>query len=189
MKALLLTSCFLVMTSVGAHAAGEDLVNCKWKNGLDIEEKVCEALRRNAEADRVKQEEAEAAEKRWKAEQAQYQLEQEEKRRHAEEREAKWKLEFERSEAERKAAWAETLRTQAELDRQEQEAENRMLAKCGRDYRRPSIGMSLSRAKQCMGGLRLVSELRHKAGVVSMYESDAHYINILGGKVVSWGKL
>lgn len=105
--------------------------------------------------------------------------------------------------AEADAARAEhDAKMRAELDqvRAKQEAEERaeaaqqaravaaMKAKCGKDYKSPTIGMPITRAQECVTPMRVIAQLNRADGIVTTYEGGNAYFHVMDGRIVSWGK-
>lgn len=187
----LITIIALVM-ALPVLGAGEDLENCKWKNGLAIDPQVCNALRRYAEEDRIKKEMEDAtlaaireAEKKRAEEQR---LQNEESRRRRE-------IESAKQEADRKARLEAVQREQEAIDRAADRAQRKAVADrekqkqvCGIDFGTPRIGMTLGRAQQCVGKFKLTSEINRADGIVSTYQTRSMYIHVMSGQIVSWGR-
>ena len=60
---------------------------------------------------------------------------------------------------------------------------------CGADFETPRIGMTLERAKHCVGSLKLKGQINRPDGVVSTYWAGNIYVHVMSGKIVSWGDL
>lgn len=125
------------------------------------------------------------------------------------------KAEVETAQAEQKAAQAEQERVatekrvaalaeqraafQASQEKRQQEIEAQRIADekeaaarqkaCGKDFETPRVGMSLERAKYCVGDLRLKGQVNRSDGVVSTYWAGKVFLHVMNGKVVSWGDL
>lgn len=82
----------------------------------------------------------------------------------------------------------EVARTRQREKEQQQEATEQaaLKKKCGGDYHKPRVGMTLTRARQCVGELYLVSQMNRKDGVISTYRGSGGYIYVMGGKIVMW---
>lgn len=105
----------------------------------------------------------------------------------------------EKEDAERQAKSQEEQR-QYERDREREEREEQRqqaklkadraarMKQCGDDFGSPRIGMSLARAKECVGNFRLVSEVNRADGVVSTYRTGSMYIHVMGGRISAWGR-
>lgn len=172
--------------------ADEDLENCYWRDGHKMSEKNCTEFRtevanerdvqkRNAEyleQSRIEQarDAAEKAKRQTAAEAEAHKKQQAETER-LNEVSKRWFEAAEREEwAEREAAKAARTR---ELEVKE---------KCGADYKSPQIGMTLSRAQQCVGKFKLKSQLNRVDGVISTYVNGYTYINVMNDRIISWQK-
>lgn len=62
-----------------------------------------------------------------------------------------------------------------------------MKAACGNDYKKPRIGMTLGRIRQCISEVVLTAELNRADGVMSTYETSDARFYVTGGKLVAWG--
>lgn len=192
-KATLALLCLPMLLVFGqAHAAGEDLVNCRWENGEVIKPPFCQKLRelavrdarqiqrqgqRDAENLRIEEERKEQARIRQAAEKQRWNAAEEERRLQAEASQKRMAAES--------AAEEKQERIQAKKNADVVAAQK---AQCGDDYRAPRIGMTLARAQQCVAKLRLTSEINRADGVVSTYTSGGMYLHVMQGKVVSWGR-
>lgn len=179
-----------------AFAAGEDLKRCLYNNGRSMEHGVCDILRKNAakkEAenksyqDRAVVQRALAAEQKAQTEAKQQELQRERDARFAEQR-AK---EQERAE-ESKAMALKAQQEQAQWEKSTARAASERVAKqkatCGDDYRAPRVGMTLTRAKECVADFKLKGQINRADGVVSTYMAGQTYLHVMDGKIVSWGK-
>lgn len=202
-----LTALFLALIAAALPAAaqGNDLVNCTYgSTGLAISPNVCDLLRqkdaedRAAKAEQARQEafSAERAERAERARaaaaqegsehaakvQAQAVADQAERERQAE---AKAKAEAARwaaADAQRRAAGDKAMR---EIESAEEQHERRMAQlqrECGADFQAPRVGMSLARAKRCVGDLKLYGQ----NGPVSAYRAGPLLLSVVGGKVTKW---
>jgi len=144
-----------------------------------------EKARQDREAYRARQiAEQEARDKAQATLQAEQQAEQAEylakvKREEAEHARALKKRQAE-SDAEDRAYEAETQR-RAKADSQRK-------ATCGSDYLNPSIGMAISRAMQCVGTFKVVSQLNRTDGVVTTYRGTRTILHVMDGRVVAWNR-
>lgn len=59
-------------------------------------------------------------------------------------------------------------------------------AECGVDFQTPRLGMTLARARQCVGTLRLRSEAASFGDVTSIYSVGPYYLTTVNGRIVSW---
>lgn len=61
-------------------------------------------------------------------------------------------------------------------------------AKCGEDYKRPRIGMSIDRVKECVTSVKMTGQLNRADGVITTYEGGNAYFHVMASRIVSWGK-
>jgi len=91
------------------------------------------------------------------------------------------------------AADRENLRKQhAAIDnmQREQDAVRAAAQKaCGADFGVPRVGMTLDRAKQCLGHARLTGQVNRKDGVASLYTNDRVQLIVMENKVVAWNAI
>lgn len=162
--------------------ASPDLAACRHANGNAIEPKVCEKLR-----------EADAREKAAAVDQAARQAKHREQAAaaRAEEAEAEAKRSAavaaagERSFTEAAAREARARQAQAEQERAEAEDEARLQVlqrQCGQDFQRPRVGMTLARARQCVGDLQLFGQ----NGAVAHYRAGPLMLSVEGGVITRW---
>lgn len=175
-----------------ASAAGDDLVNCRFKNGNTIAPKICDKLRELDERDRAikarQEADLQAMRERDKARQEQERAKADERARVDAERMAE-KL------AKQDALDRKWRAEQEEADRRERADQRRIAAEtksrkdaCGDDYGTPKIGMTIDRAQQCVGKFKLVSQLNRPDGVVSTYRTGSTVIHVMGGRIVAWDR-
>lgn len=190
MKKLMILVVTLISNS--ALASGEDLVNCRWKDGREIDPRDCATFRRVAAEDQANED----------AYQKRYAEMQESNRKRDEERAAEKAKQQAIIEVGNKKRVAEIARQDAESkryrdneERKERAAEKSAAAreqavkdKCGADYRTPKIGMALARAQQCVGKFTLKSQINRADGVISTYTNGYTYINVMDDRIVSWQK-
>lgn len=170
-----------------------DLVHCRFNNGIAMPEDECIALRKyyaDVEAKRAAQDaylakanaeyETKRAVEREKRDQdqAKWAAERAEKQAKDAERDAEYKRQSAADDkayalAEKKAAAAEDLRK----------------SKCGGDYKKPSIGMTMDRVRECVStSFKLAGQTNTDQGVVTTYRAPGGYLHVIDGKVVQWGK-
>lgn len=202
-----LTALFLALLTAALPAAsqGNDLVNCTYRStGLAIAPKVCDLLRQKddeqrvakaeearrreafdaarAERERARTAAAQEASERAANVQAQAVAYQTERERQAE---AKAKADAERwaaADAERRAAGDKANREQAAAEEQHERRMAQLQRECGADFQAPRVGMSLARAKRCVGDLKLYGQ----NGSVSAYRAGPLLLSVVGGKVTKW---
>lgn len=61
-------------------------------------------------------------------------------------------------------------------------------ARCGNDYKTPSIGMRIERVQECIAPTKLVSQLNRADGVVSTYRSGEFTFHVMSGRVMAWDR-
>ncbi len=201
-----LTAVFLALLAVTLPAAADnDLVNCVYgSTGLGIAPKVCDLLRqksaedRAAKADEVRRHEAFAAERaereraraaaaqgsseRAAKAQAQAAADQAERDHQAK---AKARADAERwaaADAERRAAGDKAMRDIEAAEEQHDRRMAKLKRECGADFQAPRVGMSLARAKQCVGDLKLYGQ----NGAASSYRAGPLLVSVVDGKVAKW---
>lgn len=179
-----------------ALASGEDIENCRWKDGREMDPRDCATFRWVAEKEKA----SNNAQKNMAAqEHERYELQKLE-RESALEQERRAVLDNnKRLEqewlAEKKANEAENKREMDAYDRKERAAQKASAAReqvikdrCGADYKKPRIGMTVARAQDCVAKFRLTAELNRADGIVSTYQAGSIYLNVMDGHIVSWGK-
>jgi hypothetical protein len=57
---------------------------------------------------------------------------------------------------------------------------------CGEDFGMPRVGMTLDRARQCLGYAKLVGQVNRADGVASVYTNGRVQLVVMDGKVVAW---
>jgi hypothetical protein len=188
-KKIIVMAVIFFLPALSFAKGEEDLVNCRWKTtGQPISAKVCDALRRYAAEDQAKA----AAEAAQREKAREIRAKHEEALRIQKERDMQQIIEYQKKEEAVMAQWeAERIQNQrAEAERQEIAAARLKERKerCGSDYRTPSIGMSLARARDCVGDFKLQGQATQADGVVSTYRYDRLYLRVREDKVVSWGR-
>lgn len=192
MTAIRTAATALLLSAAASAYAQNDLVNCTWSDGRPMEAKLCahladveqkqaakkaaqaEAAARNAAADAARQADQAAAD-------------------------AARQADFERLAAERRAAdsaaVAQTNAIARAADQAQQRAERQyearmkqLQAECGADFQTPRVGMTLARARQCVGTLRLVSQVNRVDGVASVYRVGPLLLTVLQDRIVAWAR-
>jgi hypothetical protein len=150
---------------------------------------VCEFLRKHEEKSR-----AEAEAQRLMFERADAARAEEEKKRliakeEQRKRDEQYRIEYQKEEAERKAHQAAWQKEQDDFERKARQKKAQQKKVCGDDYHKPRIGMTLERAKLCIGDIKMSGQLNRADGVVSAYEiPDILYMHFMDNVVVSWGR-
>lgn len=80
-------------------------------------------------------------------------------------------------------------RVRAAADRKAAMAAAPLKAKCGEDYKKPRIGMTLDRVRECVStSFKESGQTNTDQGVVTTYRAPGGYLHVIDGKVVQWGK-
>lgn len=180
MKKIIVILILLGSASCLASSDDIDLENCQWKTGLPLSPSTCEYLK--SEEIR-KKDENERMSQRIHAEIKAEALQ-------AERREAQKKVDLEKA-AERKAQEDAIKKSyQDELMREELQEEKELQAQmkvCGKDYNNPKVGMTLARARKCVGDFALSAQVNRQDGIVSIYKGQGLFIRVLNERIISWG--
>lgn len=179
-------------TVPAAHAVGYDLRTCMFSNGLPMHPIACESLKKKAAeeaANAQRYDERQAVNRARQAEQqAIADAKEQELQRQREAQQAKWKAERD----EEQAMGLKAQQEQIQWEKATAKAASARVAKqksaCGEDYRSPRIGMTISRAKECVADFRLQGQINRADGVVSTYTAGRMYLHVMDGKIVSWGR-
>ena len=86
------------------------------------------------------------------------------------------------TDAEQTAYWKAFNASEAAEKAADAAKETAMRKVCGKDYMRVHVGMTLTRALQCLGDLELVAQ--DERG--SVYEATGGHVRIEGGKITRW---
>lgn len=120
---------------------------------------------------------------------AEFEAEQKVKREEQARKQAEWMATRQKEYAEREARDAEQKATR---EREASEAaidEAARKARCGADFQKPRVGMTLNRVKECVSDpLDEVGQANTAQGVVTTYRTSGGYLRAIDGKVVQWGK-
>lgn len=138
-----------------------------------------------AEEVRLKVEQAAQA-RREAEEQKQAKAEEERKQREVKYQQIKADQARQQAEMEAEAAATERQERAAKKKRDADVAE--LKAKCGGDYKTPSIGMTIGRVQECVGPLKLSGQMNRPDGVASVYNYGPLWVNVMSGRVVAWGQ-
>ena len=191
MKRLLIAAVVAVLiTPTSSIARGEDLVNCRFSDGQYIVPKLCDRLRQQDIEDRNHRAEQ-------KEQLRQQQVVEDERRRKTEEEAAERHKRWDLAEQERKkeqavrqeksdAEYAKYEQDEARREKRVAEETKSKKERCGEDYGAPKIGMTIERAKDCVGNFKLISQLNRADGVVSTYRSGRIHISVMNGKIGAW---
>jgi len=164
-----------------------NLVACPAAKGARLERRICDFMMKS---------DAEAAARQQVLEEQQRQAREVQQRVEAEQKAEQDRVRAE-EDAARRARWEEeqAARTKAEeAERARQAAEDARAGKwvaqrkkeCGSDYGKPTVGMTLDRAKRCVGEFEMYSQVNRVDGVVSMYRAGQMHISVMGGRIVHW---
>lgn len=171
----------------------QEVGNCTFIKGMPVTRAECETLRKNhdeIEAKKLRQEESAA-----KAH-ADFEAEQAALREKRDRDQAKWAAERAEKQA-KDAARDEAYRRQSEADDRAYAATEKKAAmveetrkgKCGADYKKPSIGMTMDRVRECVStSFKEAGQTNTAQGVVTTYRAPGGYLHVIEGKVVQWGK-
>jgi len=79
---------------------------------------------------------------------------------------------------------------EAAADRHAAKLEADRKAKCNDDYKKPRVGMTIERVKECVStAFKVAGQTNTGQGVVTTYRAPGGYLNVIDGKVVQWGYL
>ncbi|MFG6462292.1 hypothetical protein ACG04Q_11990 [Roseateles sp. DXS20W] len=181
-------TCLILALAALPAAAAVDLDACT-RDGQPIAQELCRSLRQADASSKSAQARTDAektALQRAKDRSAAFEAEQARKR----DVEAAQRAEQRTAEAAAAAYWSEKSQAlkQSVAERERQaEAQERVARKvCGADYGMPKVGMSLARARSCLGDSRLVGQVNRADGVASVYATDSLQLVVMDGKVVAW---
>lgn len=161
------------------------------KPGFQADE--CAALEKHFNAEVNKKATAAAASAKAMQEEAEYQRAIKEKR---DSDQAKWaadRAEKQAKDAERDAAYkrqsAADDKAYALAEKKAAAAEDGRKSKCGADYKKPSIGMTMDRVRECVStSFKEAGQTNTAQGVVTTYRAPGGYLHVIEGRVVQWGK-
>lgn len=74
----------------------------------------------------------------------------------------------------------------AAMQRSDEDVRAKAQKACGEDFGVPRVGMTLERAKQCLGYAKLVGQVNRADGVASVYTNGRVQLVVMDGKVVAW---
>jgi hypothetical protein len=189
-----------VMVLVTGSAIGQqsyykkfDLVNCRFNNGIEIPQVECEATRKYFAAEAAKKAEQDSyTAKANAAFEADKVAAREERARN----EAQWAADRVKQRAEQEALEAGFAkqreaenRAQAAADRKAAVVTSDLKARCGNDYKKPYIGMTLARAQECVTPMKLEGQFSGPNGVVNTYRGGGGSLfQFIDGRIVHWHK-
>lgn len=178
------------------HWADNNLENCIYGNGSFMSDLNCKILRRERDKENEQAKQKEDDHKRQQeliAEQeklfSQIRAKKEQERK---DDDAKFQAKYQADKAAKEAA---REKQEAEWDREDRAAQKRqdtkiaeVKARCGSDYKNPSIGMRIERVKECVAPVKMVSQVNRADGVASLYQYGPVWFNVMSGRVIAWGK-
>lgn len=96
----------------------------------------------------------------------------------------------------------EIAQRQAAYERQRQQEERQETARerarsnevasrkkaCGEDYLQPRIGMTVERARQCLGAIYVTGQINRVDGVVTSYAGRGIHLHVMKGQIIAWGR-
>jgi len=169
--------------SLSCLASGNDLINCRWKDGRSMSARDCESERRYY--GRIAAEE-EAHKNRTEDRLARQRLAQEERRASAAEKQAKIDAENKIRAAQYEKEQEEAKKEREKWEQEEAQAEARKKKQCGRDFNAIRIGMTLDRFEACTDGLAFETETTAKGGVIETYHSTFYWIHAQNGRIIAY---
>lgn len=181
----------LQLAAAGVALAGaENLQTCTWPSGAPIEPRLCAKLRDLSDRDRLIAERAQAQADKALATEA---LRQAEAASQAAARQAVFEAEAAQRRQEDDARRAQTEAIARDVSQAQERAElqhearmKQLRAECGADFQAPRVGMTLARARRCVGDLVLFGQVNRSNGVASVYRAGPLYLTVLGGNIVAW---
>lgn len=174
------------------YASSLDLSTCTFANGVKVPDDECAVYRKLEEqkkalADQREKQRLEAVEAEARFQQERQQAAQEMRRKH----EAALKRqqeEFEKRQQEYEAQRAIEDREYEQAQRRARAAEAAAKANCGDDFKSPRVGMTIQRAKQCVGRFKMVAQINRADGVVTTYRGNAGTLHVMQGVVIAWSR-
>ena len=179
MKTLMILAVALISSS--AWASGEDLGNCLTRDGVRIEQNVCEILRKEKSVEDAHQKRQAEYLDQSRHQQAERDAEKAKKQAIVDAEDRKRVAELARQEAENK-------RYRDQVARDEAKEESAKKRKCGKDFMALRVGMALDRFEECHEALSHVTDTVSKDGKVETYRSTFYLINAKDGRIVSYTK-
>ena len=176
-----------------AQTGSNDIVNCKWRDGREMDQENCDFFRRIKATDEA---EGAAHEARLKA-----MLDKQREERDSVEKASK---EFQISELKRiqerdvvdrqkraanKAVEDDRFAREEQKQQAKQAAiQSSLKSQCGDAYRRPSIGLSVEKFKLCVAPIREVGQLNRADGVVTTFQGSGYIVHAMSGRVIAWNR-
>lgn len=188
----------LCLTTVGGIAIAQtnynDTVNCRWKDGRDMNARDCEFFRKlkasdeaeeaahqaRSQARLAKQREEREAQEQAKAERIAADKKEREERHELEKQKNKtlaqqWAQEDARIEREERQQQIKQQAVQADLKK-----------RCGNDYRRPAIGLTIDRFNLCVAAIKSTGQINRADGVITTFQGSGYIVHGMDGRVVAW---
>lgn len=191
-KSVLLIALFTASLLGNSVANTLDLSTCTYPSGVTVPADECAVYRqleerKQALAAQHERERQEAREKEVKLQVERDKAALELRQRH----EAALKQEREQSDKRLRQYEAQRAiedKQYEQAQKRAQAAEAAARATCGDDFKSPRVGMSLERAKQCVGKFKMVAQINRADGVVTTYRGNAGTLHVMQGVVVAWSK-
>lgn len=177
-----LIAAVMLMVCQLAFASGEDLVNCRWKDGREMDSRDCATFRRVAAEDKAKEDAYKKMESEYHE---QFQLKQAERAAEKAKQQAIIEEGNQKRVAEMARQEAENKRARDEWERKEAKEEVARKRKCGKDYNTLRIGMTLDHLEQCVGAIYMTKTVG-KGGVVATYRTMFDWVHVQNGRVISY---
>lgn len=151
----------------------------------------CVFLQRDKQRRSDEQEAQALRRKQAQEDEAAYQKSKQEAR---EKQEAEWAADRAKRKSEDDARQAEYKRRSEADDRRYLAAEKKAAAeasirkeKCGDDYKKPRIGMTMERVRECVStSFKESGQINTDQGIVTTYRAPGGVIQVIDGKVVQW---
>lgn len=177
----------LFLATVGGIAVAQtnynDTVNCRWKDGRDMNARDCEFFRQRKASDEA--EEA-AHQARLQARLAKQQEEREKQEQAKVERNTKEAVRAAEIKREYDQQQAEYWQAVQEGKRRREAEEAAQKKKCGKDFGKLRVGMTLGRYEECTDGVIFMTETVSKGAVVETYRSTFYFIHARDGLIVAF---
>lgn len=195
MKSLAI-SLLMLASSTGALAQSSyykhDLKNCRLDSGQPMDKVECDALRKYFAAEDAKKAKHDAA---LAAATIAFEQDKAAEKAVRDERAAAANVRRDIAAAEtedrddryRKQRAADEA-TEAAADKRAMNADAARQAKCGADYKKPRIGMTMDRVRECVSlSFKVSGQINTAQGVVTTYKAPGGFLHVIDDKVVQWG--
>lgn len=185
---------FVIATALPfcAVSGEEPLANCTYKTGVRMPPDEC-VLFQKAEAERERRAAQQAAqlEENRRIEAEYNRAREAEQARQLEAHKLRQQQEADEI-AQRQAAYERQRQQEAREETARERARSNEVASrkkvCGDDYMQPSIGMTVERARQCLGAIQVTGQINRVDGVVTSYTGKGIYLHVMKGQVIAWGR-